>query len=244
MHTGYLVPKQPLGLSVEKESISVTHHSLVEQKSANRWGFDNPVVTSTLTLAELQKDSDNDGLTDICEECLMTDPHLMDTDGDGLEDSEDPHPQVNASKMDRLERGLSRALSFFYASSMNLGGSAPTTPYQSVRLYLEPPLEVAWTMGSYTYGIVETVEPSADSVVPHLQVFSKQEILDYDPCDTEVHDWQRGNLMFSRYAFAYVSEERIESVVYYYVGLGAYLIVLVDVEGELYPATQILAWIS
>ncbi|HET9210418.1 MAG TPA: hypothetical protein VFR03_08465 [Thermoanaerobaculia bacterium] len=42
----------------------------------------------------LRKDSDGDGLTDLAEERLMTDPQSRDTDGDGLEDGVDPLPAV------------------------------------------------------------------------------------------------------------------------------------------------------
>ncbi len=42
--------------------------------------------------AELRKDSDGDGLTDIVERRLGTDPHKRDTDGDGVPDLIDPCP--------------------------------------------------------------------------------------------------------------------------------------------------------
>lgn len=45
--------------------------------------------------SELEKDSDGDGLTDLMEEKLLTDPYNSDTDGDGLPDRYDPMPQVN-----------------------------------------------------------------------------------------------------------------------------------------------------
>lgn len=57
-------------------------------------------------LAELRKDTDGDGLTDIEEARLVTDPSSVDTDGDGLSDKDDPAP---------------------------LGADAPSTPEQEVR---------------------------------------------------------------------------------------------------------------
>ena len=42
----------------------------------------------------LERDSDGDGLTDLAEERLITDPHQADTDADGSDDGVDPLPQV------------------------------------------------------------------------------------------------------------------------------------------------------
>jgi hypothetical protein len=44
--------------------------------------------------SELTRDSDNDGLTDLLEERLVTDPRDADTDDDGMRDAEDTLPQV------------------------------------------------------------------------------------------------------------------------------------------------------
>ncbi|MBZ5638614.1 MAG: hypothetical protein LAO51_07630 [Acidobacteriia bacterium] len=54
---------------------------------------------------ELERDTDGDGLTDLSEERLVTDPENRDTDGDGLGDAEDPMPQVplESSVDDRAE---------------------------------------------------------------------------------------------------------------------------------------------
>ena len=47
-----------------------------------------------IPLELLQQDSDGDGLTDLAEERLLTDPASRDTDGDGLEDAVDPLPAI------------------------------------------------------------------------------------------------------------------------------------------------------
>jgi len=49
-----------------------------------------------LPLADLERDSDADGFTDLLEAKLTTDPHNPDTDGDGLADAYDDFPQVSA----------------------------------------------------------------------------------------------------------------------------------------------------
>jgi hypothetical protein len=51
----------------------------------------------TIPFADLERDSDGDGLTDLAEERLVTDPANPDTDGDGLRDGDDPLPQVARS---------------------------------------------------------------------------------------------------------------------------------------------------
>ena len=47
-----------------------------------------------IPFADLERDSDADGLTDLAEERLVTDPRSPDTDGDGLLDGNDSLPQV------------------------------------------------------------------------------------------------------------------------------------------------------
>ncbi|HEX6398536.1 MAG TPA: hypothetical protein VFZ95_14020 [Steroidobacteraceae bacterium] len=49
-----------------------------------------------LPLADLERDSDADGFTDLLEAKLATDPHDADTDRDGLEDGIDDFPQASA----------------------------------------------------------------------------------------------------------------------------------------------------
>jgi hypothetical protein len=52
-----------------------------------------------IPFADLERDSDGDGLTDLAEERLVTDPYGPDTDGDGLPDGSDPLPQVAWSSL-------------------------------------------------------------------------------------------------------------------------------------------------
>lgn len=62
-----------------------------------------PVVESKddlyirIPLAELARDSDGDGLSDLAEQAMLLDPTVADTDADGLDDAHDPLPQVPAS---------------------------------------------------------------------------------------------------------------------------------------------------
>ena len=58
----------------------------------------------------LERDSDGDGLTDLAEERLLTDPHEADTDRDGLDDREDPLPHVVHADATDPRAALMRAI--------------------------------------------------------------------------------------------------------------------------------------
>jgi hypothetical protein len=75
-----------------------------------------------IPLELLQKDSDGDGLTDLAEERLMTDPESRDTDGDGLEDGVDPLPNVPFRR--EAPSATARALAAFLADNWNVDRAA------------------------------------------------------------------------------------------------------------------------
>ncbi|MFL6236447.1 MAG: hypothetical protein ACJ76N_25175 [Thermoanaerobaculia bacterium] len=76
-----------------------------------------------IPLELLQKDSDGDGLTDLAEERLMTDPASRDTDGDGLEDGVDPLPNV-PFRRETPPPASARALAAFLADNWNVDRAA------------------------------------------------------------------------------------------------------------------------
>lgn len=57
-----------------------------------------------IPLADLRRDSDGDGLTDIAETHLLLDPHNPDSDGDGLPDGVDPMPNVKHTAVSTPEQ--------------------------------------------------------------------------------------------------------------------------------------------
>ena len=54
-------------------------------------------VLLAFSWSDLRRDTDGDGLSDLVEDRIVTDPHNRDTDGDGIEDSSDPLPHVASS---------------------------------------------------------------------------------------------------------------------------------------------------
>ena len=66
-----------------------------------------------MPFADLERDRDDDGLTDLAEERLVTDPENKDTDGDGIPDGADPMPQVSwALQLSDSARALGAALNY------------------------------------------------------------------------------------------------------------------------------------
>ncbi len=61
-------------------------------------------------LGDLTQDSDGDGLSDIVEDKLRTDPRSADTDHDGLDDDIDPLPQVSVRESPDADAGVVTAL--------------------------------------------------------------------------------------------------------------------------------------
>jgi Bacterial TSP3 repeat len=81
-----------LEVSVEEldpESITFPPVALRQRRTAHDLYIDIPFAT-------LARDTDGDGLTDLLEAKLQTDPANPDTDGDGLSDSLDDFPQASA----------------------------------------------------------------------------------------------------------------------------------------------------
>lgn len=119
-----------LDFSVADGYVRITHRE-TDPRLDPAWDFEHPfrrvtttvaTVTTELPLGRLLADSDGDGLTDIAERLLFTDPRRADTDGDGIGDAEDATPNANPARMGRLERGIARALRYYFAEHWYDGG--------------------------------------------------------------------------------------------------------------------------
>jgi len=110
-----------VALKLSGQDVLITHH--VATTKPNPYGgeeFAGAVLSySSLSMDELTRDSDGDGLTDITERLLLTDPAKADTDGDGLSDFVDPTPNVDPATMGPIERGIARALLFLFCDPDN-----------------------------------------------------------------------------------------------------------------------------
>jgi hypothetical protein len=74
-----------------------------------------------IPLADLQRDTDRDGLTDLAEQRLLTDANDPDTDRDGLRDGADPVPSVALA---RDASPPARALAAFLKQILGVGSGA------------------------------------------------------------------------------------------------------------------------
>ncbi len=82
-----------------------------------------------IPLADLHRDSDGDGLTDLAEQAMFLDPHARDTDRDGIDDAHDPMPQVPHSQApDERAMALAAALNQILGKSL---GAIVTTAAHS-----------------------------------------------------------------------------------------------------------------
>jgi hypothetical protein len=133
-------PLQPLKLTVAGDELQILHHQFTYPPDAGQAQLrpdGTQALTDTLSLADQQRDSDGDGLTDVAEAMLGTDPHRTDTDGDGIPDASDPTPNVDAAKMGKLERGVARALEFVCSRWTPPAAGEPAPPYQAFYFRVE-----------------------------------------------------------------------------------------------------------
>lgn len=82
---------------------------------------DGAWFTTLVGNAELAKDSDGDGLTDIAEKRLGTDPKKPDTDGDGDSDAVDPWPNAASRELSDTEQAVAAAFEARYHFGASVG---------------------------------------------------------------------------------------------------------------------------
>lgn len=104
-----------------------------------------------ISLADLKRDTDNDGLTDIAEWAMLLDPKRADTDGDGILDGRDPVPQVAASHTaDPHASALVAVLTDMFGKSL---GAIVTTSATST----QPEQPYAITGNTDTYNVAGAI---------------------------------------------------------------------------------------
>ncbi|MCW3061234.1 MAG: hypothetical protein JWQ02_3055 [Capsulimonas sp.] len=105
-----------LKIPMDQRTKLAQKYSQLQEKAANTLGS-----AMTLSLADLRKDTDRDGLSDLVEKRFGTDPGKTDTDADGLPDNQDMNPLAGPTISDRATL-LQTIFSGIY------GGDKSTTP--------------------------------------------------------------------------------------------------------------------
>ncbi len=113
----------------QKYTKEVQRYSQLMQQT--RGGSIKPL---TLSLQELRKDADRDGVTDLVEKRLGTDPKKPDTDGDGTPDGRDGNPRVSSAASPASPGGRAELLQQVFAA---LFGRDPST--DPILVVLEKP---------------------------------------------------------------------------------------------------------
>ena len=239
-------PETPIKLSIAGGVVSITYNEPgVPIQSRNGITTEtNKVVLTSLALEDLRRDSDGDGLTDVTEKCLTTDPARPDTDGDGLADLVDPHPLADPAKMDYVARGVARALDYVVKNDLFPWfwySGASRMPYYAEHYLVTGIEDLAWAPDADTYGIAITGEDRAFPMQADnsVHVFTMEELKKpraaNDFSSRAMAQMSVPDALDSRHV-AYVVD--IEGV-----SLGFH-IVLCDVNGELYPAYATMTWIE
>jgi hypothetical protein len=85
---------RPDGVRIEVNRKELDESSITFPPIALRTTNEKRGLMLDFRWVDLERDSDGDGLTDLVEERIFTDPHSADSDGDGIDDGADPLPQV------------------------------------------------------------------------------------------------------------------------------------------------------
>lgn len=263
-----------LALSLDGGRIEIMHHRPLisnhvsgagAKLSHTKW-MDRAVrFESRIELASLRRDSDGDGLTDVMEQQLYLDPHNPDTDCDGISDGEDAAPNANPARMGKLERGIARALTYFFASGelgpgwwgppAQRGGFENNTaaqPWSCRYLLLHGCGPVSYCGGAQTYVICLNTRSRRSAYRERLKLSPQLSAIDVGwetPGLGTAQQWHASALSdiaqsrtsyddatLTGYSSAVFSEEpEAALVVSVEYCIGGYIILLVDIDGEYYP---------
>ncbi len=209
----------PLRGRLDGDDIYISYHqpTLVEEiyqmedgSEYRYWAIDDAkYVTSKLSMVDLRRDSDSDGLTDILESMLFTDPSKADSDGDGINDYSDAFPGIVESDIGVQGRALTRAFAYF-CREFNYGWQSAIEGHPWVADYInvEGDVGVRYSTAPDTFAISLSDEE-------HLALYFK--MLNGFNSDSIVH------LSFQ------------ENVAFMGIPLSSHAIELAEINGEWYP---------
>jgi len=256
-----------LRLAVDGKKLLLTHHVPIAKYDAERqytYFEQTRFETTPLTLAELRRDSDRDGLTDLAEKLLFTDPQVADTDGDGLSDLIDPAPNAFALHMGKVERGIARALDYFFADEETAGFAAhwpkPDAaghPWRAVYFAVSGAGEVSFPPGACAYGVCLWQPSQKEQYAQLLSEFPGFNCADVEWPGAPLDDLrcyqilegyqENGPSKAELEAWLSANRERFGDGLYEMAINLTWLgkaVLLVDREGELYPVEAYETWIS
>lgn len=121
-------------------SSEIEEDSIVLPATHLRYKTGEPVELRA-SLADIMKDSDGDGLTDLAEDRLMLDPHNPDTDGDGIPDGEDTLPNLADQPPTPRQEAFAAALAFAFGTRQD-DPQRPTPAFEHVLFLHADPADV------------------------------------------------------------------------------------------------------
>lgn len=143
----YYIKYKPQISLIKNDSIIEIEAAEVKQisqealpSSPAEYGLTKDNLLIQININALKKDSDNDGLTDLVEEKLFTNPFSKDTDKDGIDDFKDTNPRYK-NKKDKyaaLYRHLINASGTGFADSMTIPFNEIPNPLKEKRQYPIP----------------------------------------------------------------------------------------------------------
>nr|MDQ3024393.1 hypothetical protein [bacterium] len=238
-----------LALTLRRGAVTIAHHvpvmkfAQLEYDDKPYWQtVDTRRVSTTLHLSDLRRDSDGDGLTDIAESRLLSDPYRPDTDGDGEPDRTDRAPTTDPASSGLRERGTARALAYDAAEDEWSYSRFDYTPQQAL------PYE-AWyvecaELGHFTYAR----KGSRGYYLLPLSTAREQESGmalippgDYFAAPTKV-GWSAQISDYQKDYWAGASDSRIKACVYTSSTAGRDIF-MTELDGEWYPVYSTVTWI-
>lgn len=254
-------------LVVDGENLQITYHEPVMEEVVYDSGGESHTymdmnggefVTATLSFAELRLDSDGDGLSDITEQLLFTNPDDPDTDGDGIRDDVDPCPNVDPATMGKLERGIARALDYYFRSGRQSPfweGWNEGQPWVARYIAVEGAGPVAYSQGDPCFGICLSSPKQTEKYQQLLNHYNAFSLVEVSLMDTE-QQWVDTTNEVSQPELSPEELEEMEQYwqqmnpgghryfVYINLSLHGASIPLAEIDGELYPVKADLTWIS
>jgi len=254
-------------LTMEGEVANITHHvPIMLEHEEYGWSYfeETEFRTTAIELSALRRDTDGDGLTDTLESLLFTDPAVKDTDGDGLADQADPTPNVDTAAMGAAQRGVARALDHFFGDETTAGMYAQWWepdesghPFQAVYYTVRGCGPVAYSGGETVYGIYLDTNRQLETYLDHLATFPAFRRMELDWIDLrkparELYDthctWADDEDATTRDfdGFAEFLRGGAESECFLDIDLTwiGYRVEMEEVDGEYYPVTAYMTWIT